>query len=416
MFVLDRIFLAHYSFDAMNGATFAHQVTDIIVLPLLSFAAISEVFVGQFNGAQQFKKASDPIMQIAVFLLLVWLLICPLALYIRKFFIPECVWSEGNPYYCISMAMIPFQILQSSISAFFIGTRRPKIILFGTLTANVLNFLMDYLFIFGVGPFAPMGAKGAALASLIATVTSVIILATLFFNSYNSQNYDSRHMSVDFVILKRNILIGAPYALSEFVEMVVWMVLLLFLKEISMDAVILQSVGCTLWVFFAFISEGFQKGVMALASNCLGAGKDILIRRLVRSMLWITCVFAIFSAIPLLMYPELVVRLAFKITEAPLVADFKVLLALLWASYIILLLSHSCLGGILSSGGDTKFVTYVKMSSVLTCLIIPVCIFYSMKELTALTSWWLVIFQYIFNGAFFYTRFKKGAWKNVIIN
>ncbi|MDR1207826.1 MAG: hypothetical protein LBJ89_00580, partial [Holosporales bacterium] len=110
MFVLDRIFLAHYSFDAMNGATFAHQVTDILVLPLLSFAAISEAFVGQFNGSGQFKKASDPILQISVFLLLVWLLACPLALYARKFFIPENLWYEGNPYYCISIAMIPFQI------------------------------------------------------------------------------------------------------------------------------------------------------------------------------------------------------------------------------------------------------------------------------------------------------------------
>jgi MATE family multidrug resistance protein len=306
--------------------------------------------------------------------------------------------------------------MQSSISAFFIGTRRPKIILLGTLTANILNFALAYPFIFGFGPLPPMGAKGAAIASLIATIASVGILASLFFNSYNAQNYDSRHLSIDFMILKRNIFLGAPYALSEFVEMSVWMVLLLFLKEISMNAVLVQSVGCTIWVFFAFISEGFQKGVMGLASNCLGAGKDILIPRLVRSMLWITAIFAVFSAVPLLVYPELVVNTAFKITNKALLADFKVLLVLLWFSYIILLVAHSCLGGILSSGGDTKFVTYVKMSSVLTCLIIPVCIFYSLKELTALTGWWLGIFQLIFNGVFFYIRYKKGKWKNIIIN
>jgi MATE family multidrug resistance protein len=416
MYIFDRILLAHYSVEAMNGAGVAHWGTDLFLLPLLSFAAISEVFVGQFNGARQFKKASDPIMQIAVFLILVWVIILPIALYLRKYFIPASLWQEGNPYYCIGMIMIPFQVINSSISAFFIGTRRPNIILIATLIANTINCTLDYFFIFGIGPIPPLGAKGAALGSLIAIITSAGILGASFFNSYNSQNYDSRHLSVDFKILTRNIRLGAPYALSEFFELSFWLILLLFLEKISMDAVTIQNVGCAIWVLFTFISEGFQKGVMGLASNCLGAGKDILIRRLLRSMLWITFWFAIFSAIPLLFYPEQLIEAAFKITAPRLMADIKVLLLLMWLSYIILLVSHSCMGGILSSGGDTTFVTIVKMSSVLFCLIIPVCIFYSRGELTALTGWWLGIFQITFNGIFFYGRYRDGKWKSNVIS
>ncbi|MDR1907836.1 MAG: hypothetical protein LBQ43_03160 [Holosporales bacterium] len=416
MYTMDRVLLAHYSLEAMNGAGFAHQVVDIFVLPFLSFAAISEAFVGQFNGARQFKKASDPIMQIAISLICGWVVVFPFAICSRSFFIPASVYSEGNPYFCIGMIMIPFQIINSSISAFFVGTRRPKVILTAVLTANILNLVLDWAFIFGVGPIPPMGAKGAAIASLIATITSAIILGALFFNHYNAQNYDTRHMNFDWVILKRNLYIGAPYALSEFIEMSIWVTVLLLLEHISMDAVTLQNVGVTIWVFLAFISEGLQKGVMSLASNCIGAGKDILIRRLVRSMMWITCIWAVVSAVPLLLYPDPLLGFAFNITEATLLKDYRVLLFLLWLSYIFLLLSFSCLGGILSSGGDTKFVTCVKISSIFSCVVIPVGAFVYFGELTALTSWWLCVFQQIFNGIFFYKRFKKGTWKHNMVN
>lgn len=67
MQVLDRAMLSHFSSHAMDGATFASQLLDLFLLPMLSFATVSEVFVGQLNGARQFKRTSTPVVQMALF-------------------------------------------------------------------------------------------------------------------------------------------------------------------------------------------------------------------------------------------------------------------------------------------------------------------------------------------------------------
>jgi MATE family multidrug resistance protein len=416
MYMVDRVMLAHYSFNAMNGAAFAHQAIEIFMLPLLSFATISEVFVGQLNGSNQFKKSSDPIIQIAVFLILIWCLIYPIAMHCRHFFLPESIWKDGNPYFRVGMVIIPFQIIFSSIAAFFVGTRRPKMILYSVLVSNVVNVLLDIVLVFGIGPIPAMGAQGAALASVIAIIIASGILGLCFVSTYNAENYDTRHLNVDFGILKKNITIGAPYALSEFIEMSICVTVLIFLEKISMDAVSIQNVGVTIWIFFTFMSEGFQKGVIALASNCIGAGKNFLIKRLIRSMLIVTCFFGVCSFIPLVLLSEPLLYYAFKISEPLLLPDFKLMLLLLWITYLILLPAQSCLGGILSSGGDTKFVTGVKISSTILCFAAPLCWCYFHSQLTALTSWWLGIFQQIFNGTFFYCRYRKGQWTHNLMN
>lgn len=416
MHIFDRIMLSHYSLDAMNGAALASQVSDIFLLPLLSFATISEVFVGQLNGLKHFKKASDPIIQITTFLIIIWFLIFPFTLYYHHFFIPQSLQKEGSPYFCIGMATIPFQIIFSALSAFFVGTRRPNIILPSVIIANILNVLLDFIFIFGIGIIPAMGAKGAAIASLIASIISSGMLIFFFTNRYNALNYDTRHLSIDYPILKKNIAIGAPYALSEFVEMTVWVFLILFLEKVSMDAVTIQNVAVILWIFFTFFADGLQKGVIALASNCIGAGKDILIKRLIRSMGIMTCFFALFSAFPLLIYAEQILYYIFGITEVRLFLTFRAVLFLLWISLILLLIVNSCLSGILSSGGDTKFITCVKTTSILTCVALPICIFFYYQELTVLTSWWLTLIQQLFNGTFFYIRYKGGKWKHNLIN
>jgi MATE family multidrug resistance protein len=415
MYNVDRILLAHYSLAAMNGATFVHQMIDVIVLPLLSITAISEVFVGQFNGAQKFYKTSAPIMQIAAAMIIGWAIVYPIALCFRSSFIPQSLLSEGDPYFCISLVMIPFQILNCAFSAFFVGTRRPNVTLSAVLMSNVLNFGLDFLLIFGAAPFPAMGTKGAAIASLVATITSATILGMRFFSDHNAQNYNTRRMCVDWVILRKNLIIGAPYAVSELVEMLIWVAVLILLEKISMDAVTLQNVGVTFWVFFAFISEGCQKGVMSLASNCIGAGRDIFIRRLVRSMLWIIAFWAVISAIPMLVYPKQLLAFTFDITNVDKMTDYKILLFLIWLSYLFVLWASSCFGGILSSGGDTKFVTCVRIASILLWIAIPVGTYAYLGKLTALTSWWLGVLQQIFNGIFFYRRYRSGKWKHSLV-
>ena len=56
MFFCDRAILAHYDWQAMNAAASAGMVCAVVQFAIHGIAIMSEVFVGQYNGARQYKK------------------------------------------------------------------------------------------------------------------------------------------------------------------------------------------------------------------------------------------------------------------------------------------------------------------------------------------------------------------------
>lgn len=415
MQVLDRVMLSHYSQDAMNGAAFASQVLDTFLLPLLSFATVSEVFVGQLNGSGHQKKTTVPIAQITMFLWSLLAFLWPLALSCGRSLIPESLHKEGLPYFRLGVYSFPFYILFSALSAFFVGTRRPFVIIPCVVAANVVNAVLDVLLIFGVGPIPAMGAHGAAWASFIAALAQSVTLLCFFLTPSHAKTYATRKFRFDASLLRKNIVLGAPYAFSEFVEMNVWVAIGRFLESVATLELTLHNVAIILWIFFLFILEGFQKGVMALASNSLGAGLDGNIRRLLRSMVKLTAWGAGLMALPLLVFPKFVLRWVFEIHETAMLQEGATVLFLLWVSLVLVLYVTSGLGGLLSAGGDTTFLMAVKVMSILICVALPSWYAWSTGTLTAVVVWILSGVQALFNCLCFVVRYRSGKWKHILV-
>ena len=63
MFFTDRWLLSWYSLDSMNAVSVVNSIVAIFQFAPLSIASISEVFVGQFNGAGRYKEMGKPVWQ-----------------------------------------------------------------------------------------------------------------------------------------------------------------------------------------------------------------------------------------------------------------------------------------------------------------------------------------------------------------
>lgn len=416
MQVLDRLMLSRFSVDAMNGAIFASQVLDAFLLPMLSFATVSEVFVGRLNGARRFKRTSTPVVQVALFLIGIWALILPLALWGQKWFIHEELRVDGGAYFRVGFFTLPFYIIFSSLSAFFMGTRRPAVIIPCMITANVLNFVLDWFMIFGHGPFPAMGARGAALASLISTALSCVLMLGFFLSRLNATNYATRAVRLDLPLLKKNIALGAPYSLAEIVEMSVWVSVLWFLEDISSAELTVYNIAVTFWLFFTFVIEGFQKGVMALASNCLGAQQPQWIKKLLRSMGWITGWGAVFMSIPLIWLSKPVLSGLFHLDDPHLLSMGTPVLFWLWVSLVLVVFTSGGLVGILNAGGDTYFLTAVKILSMLLVVGLPVGVMHHLRILTAVGSWILSGLQLLVVLVCLLWRYHRQRWIHTLVD
>lgn len=84
-------------------------------------------------------------------------------------YIPYIIWGMGTYFY------------SSFLQTFIRNDGAPKLAMYGVIAGGVLNILLDILFVFPMG----MGMAGAALATVIGSGSTVLILCTHFFTRKN---------------------------------------------------------------------------------------------------------------------------------------------------------------------------------------------------------------------------------------
>ena len=86
-------------------------------------------------------------------------------------------------------------------------TRMPLLIVFGTV---ILNFLLDPLFIFGLGPLPPQGVMGAALATLTTQGLAAVLGIVIFLRGRHGIHLSWRGFRPDPPYIKRAFFSACP--------------------------------------------------------------------------------------------------------------------------------------------------------------------------------------------------------------
>jgi len=272
MMFFDRYILAHYSVDAMNAAAGASLSIWVFQVLLLGIAGIAEVFVGQYNGAKQYDKLASPVWQMIWFSLLLGAVLLPIAQLFPSYFIPERYHAQGNIYFKWILSFSALIGINTALTAFFVGRGKVKLITGVVIAGNIINVLLDLILIFGIKSIIePMGILGAAAATIASQVTQFIILLVVFVNKTNRAKYQTHKAHLNVKELVECIKIGLPSALGHMVEIAAWSIQFHILSMVSHAHVTIMAIGQSVFGLVAFTTEGLSKGVIAIASNLIGA-------------------------------------------------------------------------------------------------------------------------------------------------
>lgn len=143
------------------------------------------------------------------------------------FFLPRMgqtpeVTALAGPYYLILCASyIPF-ILFFTLKQFFEGLGNTRMAMKITITANLLNIIFNYLFIYGKFGFPEMGLNGAGIGTLISRVAMPLIF--IFYITQNSLLLSYFKEAHKLTIEREKIIsllrIGIPIAFQIIVEVI----------------------------------------------------------------------------------------------------------------------------------------------------------------------------------------------------
>ena len=189
---------------------------------------------------------------------------------------PE-VTSMGTDYLriccVISFGIIFFSLFEKLLQA----TGRSLYSTIGQVVGAVVNIILDPIMIYGIGPVPEMGVAGAADATVIGQVASVVLLF-IFHIKYNKEfEHGMKYMRPDAGIIRQIYAIGLPAIIAQALMSIMVYVMNLILK-FSPSAQTAYGLFYKVQQFVLFLAFGLRDAITPIIAFAYGMGSKKRIR------------------------------------------------------------------------------------------------------------------------------------------
>ncbi|MDR1971727.1 MAG: MATE family efflux transporter [Treponema sp.] len=256
----------------------------------------------------------------------------------------------------LAPSFLPFAIAQVLVLSLR-SVEEVKAPMVTTVAALSINVALNWLWIFGIGPFPAMGVAGAALATTAARFTETLLLFVIICRGKFPILGPLREMcAFSRTFISRFALIVSPILANEFIwSLGVSMQNVIFARTHT-DAIaafnITGTVSQLTWVLFI----GLGNGVGVLIGKTIGEGDHDTARGYALRILFFAPLVAV-GAAALLIPISWLIPLIFKVNETVL-HTAALMMMILAAAYPFRAFNMSMVIGICRAGGDTVFCAF----------------------------------------------------------
>ncbi|MDR1432846.1 MAG: MATE family efflux transporter [Puniceicoccales bacterium] len=415
MFLIDRVFLAYYSVDAMNAAMLGGSLAGLYTLMLMAVAGTTEVFVGQYNGEGRRDKVALPVWQMIYFSLFSLVFVVPIGYFTEHLnLIPECYKSEGIPYQRLITYFCWLPALTAALAGFFIGRGKTKIITAMVFAGTFTNIVLDYVLVLGYRDIIPaLGCRGAAIGTIVAEAVQIAILAVGFWSERNRDTYGTaKNIGFDASLFGKCLKIGAPMAICKCVEMLAWYLVCVALSHVSKDLATTHGMAMTVYVSLAFVCDGLSKGAATLSANFIGQKDLNAVRKTFKKLTIITLIICCSILLPLLAFPGFFFGLLNTLHEdiSALYPSMTIIFRIMFVG-IAAEAFGAIAWGILISGGDVKYPIIANLLSIWGITVLPVgVLFFTDRLQSAIVVQLFVAVNMVVFAAIIYRRYRGLNW------
>ena len=402
---------------ASFGASAVVAVSVSMSFIMLFFSISSILFVGnsaliaRFLGAKEKKQANEVVYNLllaSIFLSIPFMVLAFLGMehYFDWMTITGDARELGLMYLGISIFNFPFiltrQVCVSSFSASGLTTLPFYVKIFITF----LNISLKYCFIFGFFFIPALEIKGAAIASVIVTISEATILfAFLVFYPKKSISIGGRF---NFDYIKRALKIGFPTGFERLSTLFVIVLMMKFVALYGTVALAGYQIATKIEGFAFMPGFGFTVAAMALVGQNLGAKKPLEAKYSTLNTILIGGSFMGVAGLIMTFFAPL---LSSFFTD-----DFATISAS--AQYLIPIgLSQlpfafiSILDGALRGAGVTKITLVVNVIMIWGLRVIP-CAIIAYLGIPVIWIYICITIETFLRAYVYWLIFSKGKWRN----
>lgn len=407
----DAIMLGKLSQDAMSAVSLATQVTFVFNLFMFAFMAGENMFVAQYYGKGDYKGISQ------VFSLVTKICGCIAVVFLAgTLFFPEqlmrILTNEetlivlGSEY----LRVIGISYVFSGIAQIFLaimkncGAVNMSTLINGVMV--ILNIALNAVFIFGLSGFPKMGIKGAALATVLATVVQFLwsvgyvlcrIRAVKFSLRSCEKKLFGRFWQKTVPLLINNLAWGIGFSMYSVI-----------MGHLGTDAVAANGIANISKNLVVCFCLGLGNAGSIIVGNRLGADRLQEAKEVGETLTKTAIIAGIVSGLVLIALSPFIT----KMVDLTPTARGYLQKMLLISSYYIAGKSVNCMtiGGIFAAGGDSKFGMLCD-SVTLWCIIVPLgCICAFILKLPVIVVYFVLNLDEIIKLPVVYKHYKKYKW------
>ena len=407
----DAIMLGKLSQDAMSAVSLATQVTFVFNLFMFAFMAGENMFVAQYYGKGDYTGISQ------VFSLVTKICGCIAVVFLAgTLFFPEqlmrILTNEetlivlGSEY----LRVIGISYVFSGIAQTFLaimkncGAVNMSTLINGVMV--ILNIALNAVFIFGLSGFPKMGIKGAALATVLATVVQFLwsvgyvlcrIRAVKFSLKSCEKKLFGRFWQKTVPLLINNLAWGIGFSMYSVI-----------MGHLGTDAVAANGIANISKNLVVCFCLGLGNAGSIIVGNRLGADRLQEAKEVGGTLTRTAIIAGIVSGLVLMALSPFIT----KMVDLTPTARGYLQKMLLISSYYIAGKSVNCMtiGGIFAAGGDSKFGMLCD-SVTLWCIIVPLgCICAFILKLPVMVVYFVLNLDEIIKLPVVYKHYKKYKW------
>lgn len=398
----DRLYLAQYSSDAMNASVNAVIWYYAITITLFSIAETSEVFVGRANGSGTRANCGKSVWQLLFIIIALSLPVILLSKFAAPWVFTGYNAAQETDYFVTLMNFALFSEGGICLTGFFIAIGKPKIITLSIIAANLINVILDPIFIFGFGPIPEMGAKGAAFATGIAQVCQFGALLWYFLKPKMRKIYGTSLVNFDWALLKDCLRVALPSGFARSVEMLAHCVFLQLIVRVGADIMTSFSVTHSIYSLIFFATEAISKSSSAVCANVFGAKLERKLPSVIFSALRLSGVVTIFLVILFPLVSQYICSLFlhdFNPIDAAYDYHTDILWSLIFLSICFFFDSVSFIFiGFLTAAKDTRFLM-IASPLIYWGVLVPLAAYLLEPDSTTSAYAWLIITVSLAAGA-----------------
>jgi MATE family multidrug resistance protein len=426
MLFTNRIFLSHYSLDAIAASLPAGTVLMTITSFFYGLISYVSIFTAQYKGAGRPRRATASMWQGLYLALISGFLIA------LTYFLAPLIFDFGaHPPEVQKLEIIYYRILAVpsvlnfgclAMASFLAGLGRTKVVMWVQLAGALINIPLTYILVFGlkvsgVRLFQGNGIVGAAWATVASWLVIIFIFALIIFNHRMENNHGVfSTRKFDFKLLRRLIIYGAPEGLQRFLDLAAFTFFVFIVGRLGELYLAINNIIFSIESLSFSPLIGLGTSISILVGQSIGAGRPDQASKAYLSGVGISTFYILIISAIFLIFPRPLLGIFLSTNyiseDSGRIIELGVILLRFVVTYTLFDGLYICSFGALSGAGDVMFPMVVMGISGFLALAFPVWVLFKTGVATIYTLWVVFVFYVLTLNIAGTWRYCQGRWRD----